>query len=125
MAPKTRAKAAAGSGHPWAKRSRASPAAAPPAETPEEANNSTHNAGGANQGSYEALQQELADLRREMAILRGTPTATLVVLPRVPPEGGRPVDFSTALGAAATPGAVATHGVVAALGTGLVASGRP
>ena len=85
MAPKTRAKAAAAAAEPSApkaKRSRASAAAPPASAAGEEANDSAHKAAGPSQGSYEALQQELADLRREMAVLRHPPGPTLAVSSR-------------------------------------------
>lgn len=68
-----------------AKRTRTSAAEAPLAPQAEEkANNSTQGAGqpaveaGASQESFVALQQELANLRREMAILRHPPTSALI-----------------------------------------------
>ena len=76
---------------PRAKRTRSSAAVVPPAvATEEEANNSTHGVGsdprqaapphgeaGTSQVSYETMQQEIAELRREVATLRQPSETTL------------------------------------------------
>ena len=86
MAPKTRAKskppateaaaAAASPSAPRAKRGRAAAAAATlPQASEEEANHLAQ--GGATQGAFEALQQEMVIMRRELADLRQPPETTL------------------------------------------------